>query len=198
LLFFRISKLKLVLNLYFKLRAVLHIASKITYLTICILAFSYISINVKGQSTISQAQAIFVYNFTKMVEWPLEYQKNDFIIGVCGNSEILAELKNYTKDKKVGNQSIKVVNYLNAENVGKCHILFVSFGKTRDMNIINERIGTNKTLIVSEKLGALNSGSAINFVVVEDKLKFELKVANANKYGLKLLSALQSMAIQKY
>jgi hypothetical protein len=56
-------------------------------------------------------------------------------------------------------------------------------------------VGTNKTLVITEKKGALNEGSAINFVIVDNKLKFELKVSNATKNGLKVSSNLETMAI---
>jgi hypothetical protein len=50
-------------------------------------------------------------------------------------------------------------------------------------------------LIISEKSGALNEGAAINFIIQEDKLKFELKGENASKYGIKVSSKLQEMAM---
>jgi hypothetical protein len=151
-----------------------------------------------SQSSMTEAQAIFLYNFTKMVEWPLEDQQGDFVIGVCSSSEVTNQLKNYVKGKTVGKQPIKVIHYLAAQTVGKCHILFVSFGKTDDLNIIKDRIGNSHTLLVSEKTGALNAGSAINFVVKDDKLKFELKLQNASKYMLNLSSSLVQMAYAKY
>jgi hypothetical protein len=150
-----------------------------------------------AQTSVTQAQAIFLFNFTKFVEWPLEYQKDDFVIGVCGSSETFDVIKNYFHGKTVGKQPIKVVYYQFAENITKCHLLFVAFGKTKDMAVINNRIGDSRTLIVTEKTGALRDGSAINFVVLDDKLKFELNIQNANKHGLKVLSDLKSMAISK-
>ena len=52
------------------------------------------------------------------------------------------------------------------------------------------------TLIITEKAGALEDGSAINFVIIEDKLKFELKPENAIKFGIKFSSKLQEMSTQ--
>ena len=150
-----------------------------------------------AQTSISQAQAVFLFNFTKMVEWPLDYKSGDFVIGVCGTSEVTESLKYYTKGKTVGQQNIKIVQFANGERTGKCHILFVCFPNTKELTTIINRISGNKTLIVCEKTGALSNGAAINFVVLEDKLKFELKQQNAIKFGLKILSSLQNMAISK-
>ena len=147
-----------------------------------------------SQTSITQAEAIFLFNFTKMVEWPLEYQHNEFVVGVCGNQEAFETIHKYFQGKNVGSQPVKVIFYQFAENVGKCHMLFVSFGKSNDLTTIKGRVGSNKTLIVSERTGALKEGAVINFVVLEDKLKFELNTQNASKYGLKILSELKNMA----
>jgi hypothetical protein len=60
------------------------------------------------------------------------------------------------------------------------------------LGVLNEK----STLIITEKAGALDAGSAINFVISEDKLKFELKPENAVKFGIKFSSKLQEMATQ--
>jgi hypothetical protein len=98
----------------------------------------------------------------------------------------------------VGNQPITVVKYSTAQAITKCHILFVPFGKTKELSTILGVLGGAKTLIITEKRGALEEGAAINFVIVEDKLKFELKAGNASKLGLKIHSNLENMAIAKY
>jgi hypothetical protein len=35
-----------------------------------------------AQTSISQAQAVFIYNFTRLIEWPTEYKTGEFVIGV--------------------------------------------------------------------------------------------------------------------
>jgi hypothetical protein len=51
------------------------------------------------------------------------------------------------------------------------------------------------TLIITEKNGGLDEGAAINFIILEDKMRFELKPENANKYGIKFSSKLQEMSL---
>ena len=50
-------------------------------------------------------------------------------------------------------------------------------------------------LIVTEKGGLAKSGSAINFVAIDSKLKFEYSKTNAVKAGLKTSEELKSLAI---
>jgi hypothetical protein len=166
------------------------------FLSIFLVLFSLQSAN--AQSTIGQAQAVFMYNFTRLIEWPAEYKSGDFIIGVYGSSEVYNEVKTFCSGKMVGSQPITVTKFSSADDIGKCHIVFVAYGKSKEIGAISSKISGNKTLIISERKGALEDGSAINFVVIDDKLKFELKASNGIKYGLKIHSNLESMAVAKY
>jgi hypothetical protein len=154
--------------------------------------------DVHAQTSIAQAQAVFIYNFTRLTEWPSDFKTGDFVIGVYGSGETFGEIKNFTTGKMVGNQPIAVTKFTGIDNIKKCHILFVSFGKTKEMPAILSALGGSKTLIITEKKGAVEEGAAINFVIVDDKLKFEIKMSNATKMGLKIHSNLENMAIAKY
>lgn len=146
------------------------------------------------QTSIPKAQTLFIYNFSRLIEWPANYRTGNFIIGVLGTSDIATELELYTKGKKVGMQNIEIVRYKLPAEIQQCHILFITFSKTKLMAEINSMITGKSTLLIAEKAGALDAGAAINFVILEDKMKFELKAENANKYGIKFSSKLQEMA----
>ena len=148
------------------------------------------------QSTIPKAQTMFIYNFSRLIEWPPNSRSGNFVIGVFGATEITMELELYTKGKKVGTRDIVIHRYKTLEEISDCHILFVPFERTKRMTEILNQLNGKSTLIITEKTGALNDGAAINFLLIEDKLKFEIKPDNASKYGIKLSSKLQEMSMQ--
>ncbi|HSY28334.1 MAG TPA: YfiR family protein, partial [Burkholderiaceae bacterium] len=49
-------------------------------------------------------------------------------------------------------------------------------------------------LVVTESAGALESGSIINFVPVDDRIRFEISVTQAERSGLKISSRLLGVA----
>lgn len=149
---------------------------------------------VNGQTQIARAQAMFIYNFSRLIEWPANYKTGPFIIGILGSSTLQEQLQVYTSGKRVGSQPISVKTFSSPGNISACHILFVPFNSTKLMPDIVSNIQGKSTLIISEKNGAIDDGSAINFVVVGDKLKFELKPGNASKYNIKISSKLNEMA----
>lgn len=166
--------------------------------SIFLLLFLFAFAKSYSQSSIPAAQSVFIYNFTRLIEWPADYKSGDFTIGVIGSGEVFNELKNYTTSKMVGVQPIKVVRFNSTAEISKCHILFVGYGKTKELAEMLSKLGGGSTLIVSENKAAIDKGSAINFVIIEDKLKFELKTSNASSVGLKIHSNLENMASAKY
>jgi hypothetical protein len=147
------------------------------------------------QTAIPKAQALFIYNFSRLIEWPTNYRSGPFIIGVLGASAVADELEVYTKGKKVGTQSIEVMRYKTPQEIAICHILFIPFARTKQLSEITTALGGKSTLLITEKNGALAEGSAINFIVLQEKMKFEIKPENASKYGIKLSSKLQEMSL---
>ncbi len=158
------------------------------------LAALFLATNAYMQTSIPKAQTLYIYNFSRLIEWPANYRTGNFIIGVLGSSEIATELEAFTKGKKVGAQSIQVVRYKEPAEIQNCHIIFITFSRTKQMAQVLPVLNGKSTLIISEKSGALNEGSAINFVVATDKLKYEINANNASKYGIKFSAKLQEMS----
>lgn len=147
------------------------------------------------QTSIPKAQSLFIYNFSRLIEWPANARSGEFVIGIFGTAgEIGNELTAYMKGKKVGTQDIQVRVFKTVAEIQGCHILFVPFSKTKQMPELLNALSGKYTLFITEKSGALNEGSAINFVIMEDKMKFELKPENASRFGIKFSAKLQEMA----
>jgi hypothetical protein len=149
-----------------------------------------------ADDTTSKIKAVFVYNFTKYIEWPSAYKTGNFVIGILGSSNIFNELNNMAATKKAGSQTFEIKPFSNAAAISKCHILFVSQDYAASMKDVLAKIKGNSTLVVTEKPGLAKQGAAINFVVQDNKQKFELNKANAEKYDLKVSSNLESLAIK--
>ncbi|MBP1668288.1 MAG: YfiR family protein [Bacteroidetes bacterium] len=150
-----------------------------------------------SQMGIPKAQAMFIFNFCRLIEWPASYRTGTFKIAVLGTSAVADELEVYTQGKKIGSQEIQIIRFKSPEEINSCHILFVPFARSKQLTEISSACNSagKSILIITEKNGALNEGSAINFIIQEDKLKFELKGENASKYGIKVSSKLQEMAM---
>lgn len=152
-------------------------------------------ISIAGYGQEAKYKAVFMYNFTKHFEWPVAYRTGNFVIGVLGNPIIIGELEAVTTGKKAGNQPIVIEKYKDATEIGKCHILFLPSNKSKEIQAVIEKIGTNPILLVTEKDGLAQEGAAINFIIQEGKIKFELNKNVVTKQGLKISSYLETLAI---
>lgn len=153
-------------------------------------------VRMQQDDTNAKIKAVFLYNFTKYIEWPPPYKEGNFVIGVFGtNSALLAELNRMASQKMAGAQKIEVRNLPSADGAAKCHIVYLQPDKGSELSDVMSKIKGKSTLIITEKPGLARQGAAINFVVQENKTKFELNKGNAEKYDLKVSSNLLSLAI---
>ena len=149
---------------------------------------------VTGVDTNSKMKAIFIMNFTKLIEWPKSYREGNFVVGVVGESPLYAELIKMAKTKKVANQSLQIKKFSTPKDIGKCHILYVSRDKSEEILSVIKKVKTNSTLIITEKKGLVERGAGINFIIKNNRQKFELNKKNVEKYKLKVSSNLEALA----
>jgi hypothetical protein len=145
-------------------------------------------------SSVSQAQSMFIYNFSRLIQWPAGSISGEFVIGVIGDNEVYNSLSSFVANKKVGAQSIVVKKFEDPQNISRCQILFVGDSKISKFQEVINRIQGFNSLVITEKRGMINSGSAIDFILVEDKLKFVMNTENAVKYNLTVSKSLEDMA----
>ncbi|MBN2611310.1 MAG: YfiR family protein [Bacteroidales bacterium] len=165
---------------------------KVFLLLVFVLAGNYALF---AQTEVSKAQAFFIYNFSRLVKWPAIYTQGDFVIGIYGNSPTFQELSMLTKGKKVGIQNYMVKKFNSLNELSACHILLIATDKTADIKNINARVKDSHCLIISEKEGMNPHGTAIDFLVVDNKLRFTMNVENAEKYDLVVSRSLRDMAL---
>lgn len=163
-----------------------------------VVAFLMVVYSLSAQTSINKAQAMFIYNFTRLIEWPANYKTGPFVIGVYGSTSTFDELESYCSNKAVGSQTISIKKFASISEIGVCHILFVPLNKAKELAEIQGNMNAKSTLIISEKSGAIESGAAINFLIIGDKLKFEIKPANATAKKINMSSKLNEMAYKVY
>jgi hypothetical protein len=157
--------------------------------------FAFLFFNGLSQVTsISQAQSMFIYNFSRLIQWPAGSSTGEFVIGVVGDNELYTSLLSFVANKKVGAQSIVVKKFEDPQSISRCQIIFVGNSKISKFPDVISRIQGFNSLLITEKRGMINSGSAIDFVLVEDKLKFVMNPENAVKYNLTVSKSLEDMA----
>jgi len=160
---------------------------------ILLLVFSLAVLKVDAQE--EKYITLYIYNFTKYIEWPDEYKEGDFVIDVLGHKSVYDRLKPMLEEKQRGGQNFVVNNPTEVSEIHEdCHILFVGHWQSEKLQRALEKVGDAGTLVVTEKGGLLEQGSAINLVVKNQEIAFELKKSNISRYNLSYSNDLTSLA----
>lgn len=150
---------------------------------------------VRAQQTDYKYHSIFIYNFTKYLQWPAANSSGDFVIGVVGNSPIVSELEKMAESKTVGNRRIVVKRFASAEEIASCQMLFVPHNQNRYLAEITAKARKNSILVITESPGLAHKGSNINFVIKENKWRFELNKKATDEANIKVSQELLSLSI---
>ncbi len=156
------------------------------------LIFASVQINSRAQE--EKYIGLFIYNFTKYFDWPESSKTGDFVIQILGHKSVYEELSRLTAGKKIGTQNILIQNISSIQEVTRCQILFVGHWQSRSLQEILTKIGNHPTLILSEMEGLLDQGSAINFVIRDGTIKFEIKISNINSRQIKTDPRIRELA----
>ncbi len=169
-----------------------------TYLKHISLAFALLVFSVKistdAQDYTTAMKVRYIKSFTKYVEWPSSYKSGDFIIGVLNDQKIADALTIKLKDRNIGIQPYKVVNFSSTSDIAKCHLLYIPTKQSSSLAGAVGKVDSWSTLIISDSPGLIEKGSSINLVMQGPKQVFELNKKTMSKYSLTVSAQLEPMA----
>jgi hypothetical protein len=142
-----------------------------------------------------QVKAAFLYRFVDYVDWKDDSKSQTFNIAVLGKSSITPLLYGIAKNKKAKNKKIEVTEYNDLDKIKPCNVLFVPYNSDAPIESIISKFSGKPTLIVTEDNGYGKKGAHMNFVIINNKLKFEVNQKAINKSNMNISSFLLQHAI---
>lgn len=147
-----------------------------------------------AQFSVDAVKAAYLFRFAQYVEWPESPADAPFVIGITGAEEVAVHLERLVPGMKVNGRPITIRRVARVQDLDGVHILFVSasaFDRTRSLRA---RAIEKPILLVTETEDGMNGGAVINFIEVNRNLRFEISLNAADRSGLKVNSALLSVA----
>jgi YfiR/HmsC-like len=147
--------------------------------------------------TEDQIKTAYLYNFAKFVEWP----DSSFIsadsplkIAVFGDDPI-AQVIQTLQGKAIGARLVEVVCLHHIEEVSeRCHILYLPESQKWYLSSILKRIRGKPILFVSDMIDFARKGGVINFLWVDNNIRFVINLFTVEQSNLKISSKLASLA----
>ncbi len=149
----------------------------------------------QSEEATAHIKSIYIYNFTKYIEWPDTYREGNFVIGFMGSNTSLFNELAKLNTKKVGNQNIEIKNITSVDANSKFNIIYILPDNSAQLADVLSKVKGKSTLIVTDKPGLAKQGSGINFVFLENKQKIEVNRSNIEKYKLKVAITLVEMSM---
>jgi hypothetical protein len=144
-----------------------------------------------------QVKAAFLFNFAKFAEWPADALfKSDDPLQICilGQDPFGRDLEQLIAEKTVSGHRIEVDHPESIAQARACEILFISStGRPQIQQILDGLKGAN-VLTVGDTPGFAQMGGVINFVLDDNRVRFEINLKAAANAHLKISSRLLTVA----
>jgi hypothetical protein len=144
-----------------------------------------------------KVEAAYLYNFGRFVEWPAKSataQTSSFTICVLGEDPFGQALDATLAGEAIGNQRVIARRISSPQMSADCQILFISSSEANRLNKIIEALDKNAILTVSDIPQFSQHRGMIQFVLEENRIRFEVNLTATQRAGLTLSSDLLKVA----
>ncbi len=144
-----------------------------------------------------QVKAAFLYNFARFIEWPpSSFADASAPLRICilGQDPFGQELRDIANEKTVNGHKLQVTQLADLRVARTCHILFIASSEKAQLKQTFEGLQGAYVLTVGDSKGFVEKGGMINFVLENDRVRFEVNHRAAEQAGLKVSSKLLNIA----
>jgi uncharacterized protein DUF4154 len=143
------------------------------------------------------AKATFLAAFPNFVEWPSDAfpsERAPLLLCVFGDFSFGTSLAERTRGTLIHGRRVEVRWARKEKDLRTCQILFVSRSEAKRYERVFKAVEGASVLTVGETPDFLPSGGAIDFLVAEDRLQFEVNVRAATDAHLRISANMLALA----
>jgi hypothetical protein len=140
-------------------------------------------------------QAAYLYNFGKFVRWPESRGLGPMLVCVAGQDPLGQTIGKLVDGEEINGRPVQERNLDRPEGVGACSILFVgATAHGQEAGFLAAAEG-KPILTVSDSPDFLAHGGMIQFVQVEDHVRFSVNLDACSRHSVALSSELLKVAV---
>lgn len=151
----------------------------------------------RAQDMDYKVASLYMYNFTKYIDWPNLEKRPNFVVGVFGNPKVKEDLAKAMSTRTMNGLPIVVKQFTYPEEALDCQMLLVTYPESGKIGLLQQSLKNKPVLIVTEKQGLLKKGAGINLFVDEEdsyKTKFEINKKSIELRNMKVASSLVKLS----
>jgi hypothetical protein len=149
------------------------------------------------EDIVRQVKAAYLFKFGNYVLWPAQTFAHDgspVVIGVVAEDALAAELERVAVGRTISKRPVSIRRLQPGEAVSGVHILFIGRNATQPAANWLMPLQGEPVLGVTENEQGLPPGGIINFVLDNNRVRFDVSLAAAELNRLQLSAALLSVA----
>jgi hypothetical protein len=142
-------------------------------------------------------KAAFLCKFANYVEWPAQaFARTDspIVIGVVASDAVGDEIARTAAALSVDGRPLKVRRLHQGDSIADVHLIYVASSENSRLAETLAAVKGRPVLVVTESSQAVALGSMINFVVVDNKVRFDISPHSAESSRLRISARLLSVA----
>jgi hypothetical protein len=144
-----------------------------------------------------QVKAAFLYNFGKFVDWPADSFSSPsaaFTLCVVGADPFGEILDRTVQGKVINGHPVSALRLTRHDDLRVCHIVYISPSERKAIEEILDQLRGVSVLTVGETEGLTERGGMVNFVVEDNRVRFEANPLAAERSRLRISSKLLALA----
>ena len=142
-------------------------------------------------------KAVFLYNFCRFIEWPksaFSSPNEPIVIGVIGEDGFGPLLQEAVQGETSRGRPIQIQHYSKPENIGRCHLLFVSHSEAARTEKILASVSGKSVVTVGETDAFLDRGGMIALTADKTRVRLHINPALLRAASLDVSSKLLRVA----
>jgi hypothetical protein len=163
-------------------------------LLLLMLTGAALAVQAQAPSREYQVKAVFLYHFTRFVEWPpaaFTSREAPFVIGIAGTNPFGNFLQEIVSGETVMGRPIVVHTFADARDARGCHLLFLNGSVTSE---VLDNLSERSVLTVSDGEHFLKKGGMIRLFVEQNKPRMQISPAALRSARLTASSKLLRLA----
>lgn len=141
-------------------------------------------------------EAAYLYNFGKFVRWPAAASSSTQTFDICilGQDPFGGTLDRLIAHDQISGKLIRKRIISRPSDATGCAIVYISDSEAPNLRNIISQLGSKPDLLVSGLPNFVDYGGDIQFLLDDDRVRFEINLDAASKCGLGVSSELLKVA----
>ncbi len=146
----------------------------------------------------STIKAGFILKFSEFIQWPEYYTSlsSEEPLNICLYGEDkFGEIFDYVNDHDILRRKILIRRFLPINELKSCHLVFINTLSAEGIDNLASEIKNSPVLVVSSNEEISHPLVAINFLKINNQIRFEINLSAFERTGVKISSELLNLAI---